>query len=156
IRGVPLATPVLVIQYRTPIASTWQFGSSGFSQPGYPHCATMHQTGVIVGRPRGPVGIIIVRLRPEAAACLLGERMEYFLDARIGLDSLFGTSPVSLLVEMLAEARTSTERFACMEKFVAANLRERRVKPVACRAAALLRQIPHLRVRHLAAWLEVS
>ena len=82
--------------------------------------------------------------------------MQHFLDARIGLDDLFGTSRVSLLVEMLAEARTSAERFACMEGFLVANLRERRVEPVACRAAALLRRSPHLRVRHLAARLDLS
>ena len=110
----------------------------------------------VVSLPRGPLGTVAVRLRPEAAACLLGERMQYFLDARIGLDDLFGTSRVSLLAEVLAEARTSAERFACMERFLAANLRERRVEPVVCRAAALLRQNPHLRVRYLAARLDVS
>jgi len=82
--------------------------------------------------------------------------MQYFLDARIGLDDLFGAGRVSLLVEMLAEARTSVQRFACVEGFLAANLRERRVNPMACRAAALLRQRLHLRVRRLAARLDVS
>jgi hypothetical protein len=109
VKVIPGTAPLLVIHYRTPIASAWQFGSSGFSQPDYRHFATMHQTGVVVSRVRA-LGIIGVRLRPEAAACLLGEHMQYFLDARIGLDDLFGTSPVSLLVEMLAEARTSAER----------------------------------------------
>jgi AraC-like DNA-binding protein len=156
LKCIPGTAPLLVIHYRSPIASAWQFGSRSYTQTDYRHFATKPQTGVVVSRPCGPLGTIAVRLRPEAAACLLGERMECFLDAQIGLDGLFGTSPVSLLEEMLAEAKTSTERFACMEKFVAANLRERRVKPVACRAAALLRQIPHLRVRHLAARLEVS
>jgi len=82
--------------------------------------------------------------------------MQYFLDAQICLADLFGSSRVSLLEEMLAEARTSAERFVCVERFLAANLRERRVEPVACRAAALLRQSPHLRIRHLAARLDVS
>jgi hypothetical protein len=156
VKVIPGTAPLLLIHYRTPIASTWQFGSGGFSQPDYRHFATMHQTGVVVLRPRGPLGTIAVRLRPEAAACLRGERMQYFLDARIGLDGLFGTSRVSLLGEMLAEARTSAERFACTERFLAANRRERRAKPVACRAAAHLRQNPYLRVRHLAARLDVS
>ena len=156
LKAIPSTAPFVVVYYRTPIASTWQFGSRGFSQPDCRHFAAKLQTGVVVWRPRGPVGMIGVRLRPEAAACLLGERMHYFLDARIGLDGLFGTSRVSLLVEELAEARTSAERFACMEGFLAANLRERRLEPVACRAAALLRQNPHLRVRHLAARLDVS
>jgi AraC-like DNA-binding protein len=155
VKVIPGTAPLLVIHYRTPIASTWQFGSSGFSQPDYRHFATMHQTGVVVSRVRA-LGMIGVRLRPEAAARLLGEHMQCFLDARIGLDDLFGTSRVSLLVEMLAEARTSAERFACMERFLAANLRERLVEPVACRTAALLRQNPHLRIRHLAARLDLS
>jgi AraC-like DNA-binding protein len=157
VKAIPGTAPLLVIHYRTPmIASTWQFGSRGFSQPDYLHYATMHQTGVVVSRPRGPLGMIAVRLRPEAAACLLGERLQSFLDNRIRLDDLFGTSRVTLLVEMLAEARTNVERFACMEGFLAASLGERRFELVACRAAALLRQNPHGRVRHLAARLDVS
>ena len=156
VKVMPGTAPVLLIHYRIPFTSTWQFGSRSCSQPDYRHFATKPQTGVLVVRPRGPLGLIAVRLKPEAAARLLGERMQYFLDARIDLDDLFGTSRVSLLDEVLAEARTSTERFACIERFLAANLRERRVKQVACRAAALLRQKPHLRVRHLAARLDVS
>jgi len=156
VKAIPGTALVLAIHYRIPSTSTWQFGSRGCSLPECRHYATKYQTGIVVARPRGPLGKIGVRLRPEAAASLLGERMQDFLDTRIGLDDLFGSSRVSLLEEMLAEARTSAERFACVESFLAANLRERRVNPVACRAAALLRQRPHLRVRHLAARLDVS
>jgi len=102
------------------------------------------------------LGTICVHLTPEGAATLLGERLRYLLDATIGLDDLFGAGQVSLLEEMLSEARTSAERFACMESFLAANLRARRVEPIACRAAALLRRNPHLRISHLAAALSVS
>ena len=156
VKVIPTTAPALVIHYRTPFNLTWQFGSRGFSQAEYRHYATMYHTGVVVARPRGSLGFICVRLKPEAAAALLGERLEDFLDAQIGLDDLFGSSRVSLLVEMLAEARTSAERFARVERFLTANLRERGVNPVACRAAALLRQSPHLRVRPLAARLDVS
>jgi len=156
VKVIPATAPLLLVHYRTPFTSSCEFGPDDFSQPEDRHYAIIHQTGVFVARPRGPMGIICVRLRPEAAACLLGERMQYFIDTRIGLDDLFGTSRVSLLVEELAEARTSAARFVCMERFLAANLRERRVNPVACRAAALLRQSPHLQVRHLAARLDVS
>jgi AraC-like DNA-binding protein len=82
--------------------------------------------------------------------------MRCFLDAEIGLDALFGASQVSLLEERLAEAKTSVERFTCVEGFLAANLRAHGVEPVAGRAAALLRQNPRLRVQHLAARLDVS
>jgi len=156
LKAVPSTAALLVIHYRTSFASTWQFGSRGRSLPEYRQYAAGHPAGVVVSRPRGPVGMIHLRLRPEAAASLLGERMHCFFNARIGLDGLFGTNRVSLLEEMLAEARTSAERFACMERFLAANLRERRVDPLACRAAALLRQSPHLRIQHLAARLDVS
>jgi len=156
IKVIPCTGPFLLIHYRTPSTFTRQFGSRGCTEPEHHHFASMFHTGVVVSRPRGPLGVISVRLRPEAAASLLGERMQYFLDARIGLDDLFGSGAVSLLVEMLAQARTSAERFASVEGFLAANLRERPVNSVACQAALLLRQRPHLRVRHLAARLDVS
>jgi AraC-like DNA-binding protein len=158
VKVIPCTGPFLLIHYRTPCSFTRQFGCRGRSEPepDYYHFASTFHTGVVVSRPRGPLGMVAVRLRPEAAASLLGERMQGFLDAQIGLDDLFGPSCISLLSEMLAEARTSAERFACVERFLAANLRERRVNPVACRAAALLRQRPHLRVHHLAARLDVS
>jgi AraC-like DNA-binding protein len=155
VKVIPATVPILQINYRTPFTTTWQFRSRSFSHD-YPHYATMHQTGVGVARARGALGTICVKLRPEAAASVLGERMQCFLDTRIGLDDLSGTSRIALLVEMLAEATTSAGRFACVERFLAASLRERRVKPVASRAAALLRQNPHWRVRHLAAGLDVS
>jgi AraC-like DNA-binding protein len=144
----------LVIQYRTPIIWTRQFGSHVFAVPDYRHYLTRHDTGVLVVQPGGPLGTLSVRLRPEAAASLLGESLQ--CDATIELDDLFGAGQVSLIVEMLSEARTSAERFACVERFLAANLRTRRVEPVACRAAALLRRNPQLRISHLAAALDVS
>jgi AraC-like DNA-binding protein len=144
----------LVIQYRTPIIWTRQFGSREFAVPDYRHYVTRHETGLLVVQPSGPLGTLSVRLRPEAAASLLGEGLR--CDATIGLEDIFGAGQVSLIVEMLSEARTSAERFACVERFLAANLRTRRVEPVACRAAALLQRNPHMRVRSLAARLDVS
>jgi AraC-like DNA-binding protein len=157
LKFIPSTTLLLQIHYRTPIAANWQFGSRGFSRRDYRrHFVAGRPAGVVVARPRGPLGTICVHLRPEAAAGLLGERLRCFLDAAIGLDDLFGAGRVSLLEEMLSEARTSAERFVCVETFLAANLRARRVEPVACRAAALLRLNPNLRVHSLAAQLDIS
>jgi len=156
IKVIPCTGPFLLIHYRAPSTLTRQFGSRGCNEPDYHHFASTFHTGVVVQRPRGPLGFIAVRLRLGAAVSVLGERMQYFLDARIGLDDIFGSSRVSRLVEMLAAARTSAERFACMESFLATNLREPRHSPAACRAAALLRQRPHSGVRHLAAQLDIS
>jgi AraC-like DNA-binding protein len=57
---------------------------------------------------------------------------------------------------MLAEAPGSRERFACVQRFLLANLCEREPDPVACHAAARLRRDPCLRVRQLAADLGIS
>jgi AraC-like DNA-binding protein len=148
---------LLVIHYRTPMRSTWQFGSRLYRQSGERrHFAAMLQAGVVTSLPRGPLGMIVVRLKPEAAARLVGEHLRYFLDAGIGLDELFGASRVSLLEEKLSEASTSAERFSQMRTFLLSNLRSRQAESVVSRAAALLRRDPCLRVRQLAARLDVS
>jgi len=156
VKAIPSTVPHLLVHYRTAFTLTREFGSDGRSRSDCRHFVTTLRTGVVMARPRGPLGTMCINLRPEAAASLLGDRMQCFLDAEIGLDAIFGASQIALLEERLAEANTSAERFTYMESFLAANLRERRIEPVACRAAALLRQNPNLRVRHLAARLDVS
>lgn len=145
----------LVVHYRTPMHSTWQFGS--LSRQSQRHnFATMLQNGVVISVPHGPLGMIVVRLRPEAATRLVGDRLRYFLNAGIGLDDLFGATRVSLLGEKLAEATTSAERFSHMRAFLLSNRRSPHAESVVSRAAALLRGDPGLRVRQLAARLAVS
>jgi AraC-like DNA-binding protein len=156
LKVIPGTDPILLIQYRTPPASTWHFGHRSFRQPDRHHCATKLHTGLVIVRPGGAFGTISVRLRAEAAANLLGARMRDFLDAQIGLDDLFRASQVSQLAEILADARTSAERFAYVEKFILANLRTHQAEPVTSRAAALLRRNPQLRVWQLAARLDIS
>jgi AraC-like DNA-binding protein len=116
----------------------------------------MLHTGVATVLPRGPLGMIGVRLKPEAATRLVRERLRHFLGVPIGLDDLFGARRVSLLEEQLSEATTSAERFSHMRAFLLSNLRPYRAESVASRAAALLRRNPCLRVRKLAARLDVS
>jgi AraC-like DNA-binding protein len=156
LKVTPSVGPKLVIHYRTPIAATWRFGSRGFTLPGYRQFATKCQTGVVVARPCGALGAIAVRLKPEAASRLLGERMQRYLDTRIDLDDLFGAVQISLLEEMLSETRTSTERFALVERFLVAHLHAPGVTPIACQAATLLRRNSHLRVCQIAERLDVS
>jgi AraC-like DNA-binding protein len=145
----------LLVHYRTPMHTTWQFGS--LSRQGQHHnFATTLQNGVVISVPQGPLGMIVVRLRPEAATRLVGDRLRHFLNAGIGLDDLFGATRVSLLGERLAEATTSAERFSHMRAFLLSNRRSRHAESVVSRAAALLRLDPRLRVRQLAARLAVS
>jgi AraC-like DNA-binding protein len=107
-------------------------------------------------RPSGPLGVLIVRLKPEAAARLMGERMQDFVNEKIDLGHLFKAGELSLLEEMLMEAPDSAARFARIESFLLRNLRECRPDPVACLAAQCLRRNPSLRVQRLAARLDVS
>ena len=153
---VPGTSPVLVINYRKPPALTRRLGPQAFRQPDRRNCATKLQSGLVIVQPGGALGVSVVRLRAEAAANLLGERMPNFLDAQIGLDELFRASEVSRLEEILAHARTSAERFAYVEKFLLANLRTHQAEPATSRAAALLRRNPQLRVRQLAARIDMS
>jgi AraC-like DNA-binding protein len=156
LKVVPSLYPVLIAQYRPSLASTWQLGCSGPREVDYRQVVTTHQSGVITLRPDGPVGAIIVHLKPESAARLLGDQMRYFLDAQVSLGDVFGTGRVSLLHEQLCEARSSAERFAYMEQFLVANLQRRKLELPVHRAAAFLRQNPCLRVRDLAVRLDMS
>jgi AraC-like DNA-binding protein len=146
----------LVVHYRTPMRSICQFGPRVYRQSEQRHFATVLQTGVATVQPRGPLGMIVVRLKAEGTTGLVGERLRYFLGAKIGLDDLFGASRVSLLEEQLSEATTSAERFSRTRIFLLSNLRPYRAQSVASRAAALLRRDPSLRVRQLATRLDLS
>ena len=156
LKVIPSPHPVLIVQYRAPLASTWQLGASGPRKLDYRQVVTAHQSGIVTIRPDGPIGAIVVHLKAESAVGLLGYEMRHFLDAQVSLGDVFGKSTVSLLQEQLCEARTSAERFAHMEQFLVTNLQRRKLERPVCRAAALLRQSPWLRVRDLAARLDIS
>jgi len=152
----PTTAPYLVVQYRTPFQSERRFGGCGFQHPRYVHMATIARTGVAILRPKGPIGAIVVRLKPEAADRLMGDRMQDFLNKKIDLRDLFKPGELSLLEEVLMEAPDSATRFAAIEFFLLRNLREARPPSLAGRAARSLRHDPGLSVGRLAAQLDVS
>jgi AraC-like DNA-binding protein len=153
---LPRTTPYLIAQYRVPMRSDRHFGSSGYRHRQYGHVVTALETGVVTVRPNGPLGVLIVRLKPETAARLVGDRMQEFVNEKIELGDLFNAGEVSLLEEMLMEASDSATRFACIESFLLRNLRRCQPDSVVCRAAQCLRSNPSLRVRRLAAQLDVG
>jgi AraC-like DNA-binding protein len=155
-KALPNTAPCLIAQYRVPMRTDHHFGSNGYRHQQYCHVATMVRTGVVTLRPSGPLGVLIVHLKPEAAARLMGERMQDFVDEKIELGSLFKASDLSLLEEMLMEAPDSAARFARIESFLLRNLRPGQPNQVVCRAAQCLRRDPSLRVQRLAARLDVS
>lgn len=154
-KALPSTTPYLIAQYRTPVRSDRHFGSSGYRLRRFKQVVSAVGTGVVTVRPNGPLGLLIVRLKPEAAASLVGSRMEDFIDEKVDLSDLFNASDVSLLEEMLMEAPDSATRVAHVEKFLLQNLRQCRPDATACKAAECLRRNPSLRVRALAAQLDV-
>jgi AraC-like DNA-binding protein len=155
-KALPSTFPYLIAQYRMPMRSDRHFGASGYQHRRYGHVATTVGTGVVTVRPSGPLGVLFIRLKPEAAARLMGERMQDFVNEKIDLGHLFKAGDVSLLEEMLMEAPDRAARFARIESFLVRNLRECRPDPVVCRAAQCLRRNPSLRVGRLAAQLDVS
>ena len=82
--------------------------------------------------------------------------MQEFIDEKINLSDLFITGQVSLLEEMLMEASDSAARFARIETFLLRHLRQRQPDLAVSRAAQYLRRNPTLRVRRLAALLDVG
>jgi AraC-like DNA-binding protein len=155
-KASPSTEPYLIVQYRTPFGSERQFGSSGYRHPRYVHVATVVRSGVAVVRPNGPLGVVFVRLKPEAAARLMGDRMHDFLNEKIDLRDLFNPGELSLLEEALMEAPDSTARFASIERFLLKYLRHDQQLPMASRAAQWLRRNPALPVRQIAAHLDIS
>lgn len=153
IKYPPGTSILLIAQYRAPFRTAWQSGPSGHAPSKY---ATQVQTGVVSLHPTGPLGVIIVCLKPEAAACILGAPIRSFAEAKIDLRNLFNVGDVFLCDEMLAEARNSRERIATVEGFLSQHARRPQPDSVACRAASVLRRNPALPVHRLASQLDVS
>jgi AraC-like DNA-binding protein len=153
---LPSTTPYVIVQYRTPTTSVRRFGELVIPHQPYRHIVTTVQTGVVTILPRDPVGTIVVRLKPEAAAGLLGHNHHEFVDRKIELGSVFDAVAVNSLVEAVAAARSSYERQVTVLRFLSAKLLPHEPDPIVRRAAARLRSNPSLRVGLLAAQLGVS
>jgi AraC-like DNA-binding protein len=155
IKHAPGTSLVLVAQYRTPVRAKWQFhGKDRHPADGYKLFAG--QTGVVSTRPTGPLGVISVCLKPEAAARMISAPMRDCADTRIDLRSIFNTRDASLLEDMLSVARNSRERITTVEAFLLRRMSSIQPDSVACHAAMLLRYNPALRVRCLATKLDIS
>jgi AraC-like DNA-binding protein len=153
---LPSTTPYVIVQYRTPMASSRKFRDAKVPHRGYQHIVTTVQTGIVTICPEGPVGAVIARLKPEAAACLLGDPIQEFADTKVDLGAVFDADEVNFLAERLAESRCSYDRITAVLRFLLANVRPHGRDPVVYRAAAHLRSNPSLRVGVLAAELGLS
>src|SRR5258708_20790431 len=66
----PSTVPYFVVQYRTLTHCRWQLGADSYDHKNYGHVLTQTQSGTFAVRPRGPLGVITARLKPEGAARL--------------------------------------------------------------------------------------
>jgi len=156
IKVPPSTAPYFVVQYRTLTHCRWQLGVDSYDHKNYGHVLTQTQSGTFAIRPRGPLGVITVRLKPEAASRLARASMHELLNVKIGLRNIFKDNDIALLEERVMECGSSSERIACVESFLLQNLREDREDPVFSRASSWLRRDPGLRVRQLASLLDIS
>jgi AraC-like DNA-binding protein len=107
-------------------------------------------------QPSGPMRSVMVRLRPEAAFCLIGIKMGETTDIAIPLCDVFKPRDLTLLDEMMSEASGPAARVASVELFLMQQIRRAAPDPLIRHATALLRQDPGLSIRRLASLLDIS
>jgi hypothetical protein len=64
IKVLPSTGPYFVVQYRTLTHCRWQLGSDSYDHRNCGHVLTQTQSGTFAISPRGPLGVITVRLKP--------------------------------------------------------------------------------------------
>jgi hypothetical protein len=153
IKVLPSTTPFVLFQYRAPIGSSREFDGGYHNHGQYGPVPSYVRCGVVTVQAFGPIGVVVVRLKPEAAPRFLGSGMGAFANVKVGLSDMLERGAVRLLEEKLAEARTSIERVTLVTDFLRANLRERDPDPLVSWAAEHLRHNP---VRPLKCWAKAS
>jgi AraC-like DNA-binding protein len=148
---LPSVAPQLAIHFREPM---WSDRVAGGRQ--YRQIACGVQTKVVTVRATGPVGAIMVRLRPEAAPLLMGSALKELCDSQVELCDLFPNGDVARLVDQLAGAADTAERVALVESFLLNRLRDDPKESALYAAALQLRRDCRLSVRELAARLYSS
>jgi AraC-like DNA-binding protein len=152
----PSTAPYFVVQYRTLTHCRWQLGADSYDHKNYGHVLTQTQSGTFAVRPRGPLGVITVRLKPEGAARLARASMHELINVKIGLRNIFRNHDIALLEERVMESGSSSERIARVESFLLENFRADREESVFSSASSWLRRNPGLRMRKLASLLDIS
>jgi AraC-like DNA-binding protein len=149
IKQVPGTALLLMAHYRTPARSHHQ----GRSLP--VKCATQIHKSAVSVQPIGPLGMIVVCLRADAAARIVHAPPGLFADANVYLGDVFGAGDVSACDGLLASARSSSERLSVVEAFLLRRLRPS-AETMAGRVAALLKRNPGLQVQKLASAMGIS
>jgi AraC-like DNA-binding protein len=149
IKCAPGTSLQLIGQYRTP-AQIHQL-----TEPLPIKCATQIQSHAVMLRPTGPLGLVIVCLRSDAASRIVRAPLGEFANAKFHLGDLFSACEVAMCDDMLAAAQTSEERISGVQSFLLRHLRPH-ADSLANRAARHLRQHPTMQMHSLAARLGSS
>jgi AraC-like DNA-binding protein len=148
---LPAASPTLCVHYRASAGSNQRINPGNSRQR-----MTGVQTGTITIRPTGPVGAVIVRLKPEAAWSLTGCGLEEFTDANVGLGDLFSPTDMSRLEDMLGEAKDGFERARVVQRFLLSHIRGDDADLLVRHAVLSILHDPNCSVRSLASRLDIS
>jgi AraC-like DNA-binding protein len=149
IKQAPGTSLLLMAKYRSAI------GATHLNKALPVKWATQIREGTLYLQPSGPLGAIVVCLRAESASRIVGSLLREFGNRAIDLQTLFPSSSVSTCEELLASARTSSERVELVEAALFHRLRPQ-LDQTAHHAAAILRSNPETPMQRLASELDVS
>ena len=149
IKCAPGTSLQLIGQYRKPAQIQQR------TEPLPAKCATHIQSHAVTLRPTGPLGLVIVCLRSDAASRIVQAPLREFANAKLHLGELFSACEVAMCDDMLAAAPTSEERISGVQSFLLRHLRPH-ADSLANRAARHLRHDPNVQMHSLAARLGSS
>jgi AraC-like DNA-binding protein len=149
IKCAPGTSLQLIGQYRTPA----QIRQRTELLPA--KCATHIQSHAVTLHPTGPLGLVIVCLRADAASRIVRAPLGELANAKLHLENLFGSCEVAMCDDMLVAAQTSEQRISGVQSFLFRHLRPH-ADSFASRAALHLRQHPATQMQSLAARLGSS
>ncbi|MEY9185420.1 AraC-like DNA-binding protein [Bradyrhizobium sp. USDA 326] len=147
IKVLPTTSPVLIVHYRSPMAS--QRGV-------YKHAVNGMHTRAAALKPSGPVGVVLVRLKPDAADRVLGVRPADLLDASVEICDIFGDHAAARFEGRLAGAGSAAARVTYMQGFLEQRRRPSRLDPLVARAMRAIRRSPAISMRALADRLDIG
>jgi AraC-like DNA-binding protein len=156
LRAFASTTPLLIIQYRAPMVSSQELNGVVRDHGRHGSVVTRVHSGIVTARAAGPLGLITVKLRPDAAPRLLGDGQSVFDNCKIALADVVNRSAVSVLEDQLREAQSGSERLALVVEFVTDNARKRHPAPLIGHAARILRRNPGMRIQQLASEVGLS
>lgn len=156
---LPVMSPILCFHYRVaPDMALNAFGTE--RDENWIETARHRLTGAWSRAARlrrvGPVGGIMVRLRPHAASRILRSPMQEFSNRAFAIADVFSPNESSMLDGQLLEASGPEKRVAAVQACLLARLHDRSEDRLVGHALSVMRRSPGLRIGRLAEHLDVS